>query len=211
MIVRTVCHGPLVQSGLGEVIAAFDNSAYLDIGGVLVCLLPSRAPAGAIHANLVCWQRFTGGQTLELQAKSKLWKPPAWPLCTVALAQQRVARFGCVEIGDPIGWLGRGEGLTPAGDDRVAGWLIARHALSTPTESDSILFAAETRTHSISRAHLAAAARGLGTAPFHDVLVELLDPTIHDPDLAPLDLIGHTSGANAFQGALAALTEFARS
>lgn len=113
-------------------------------------------------------------------------------------------------MGDPFDWLGRGSGLTPSGDDRICGWLIASHALGLAIAVPGLLAAARERTHKISFAHIQAAAKGWGCAPFHRVVCDLLDPKIPQVDLAPLKQIGHTSGQDAWQGVLAALTEFVR-
>lgn len=210
MILDAISHGPLVRAGRGQIIAAFENSAYLVVGDDLICLLPAHGPDGAIHARLSHWQSFQRGQSVWLALRrERVWRPNDWPVVSSALARARLQRYGENSLGDPFELLGRGEGLTPAGDDRIAGWLIARHALGMSVDANALLKSAQTQTHVISLGHLRAAALGLGTAPFHQVLNELLDGDIDEPKLAPLDLIGHTSGRDAFGGAMAALTEFA--
>jgi hypothetical protein len=67
--------------------------------------------------------------------------------------------------------------------------------------------ALETGTNAISRAHLAAAARGLGGAAVHGILNDLLTGKSDAlaARLAAIDRIGHTSGWDALAGAVVAL------
>lgn len=102
--------------------------------------------------------------------------------------------------------LGRGPGLTPSGDDFLGGSLIALHLLNRP-EIARTLWAtleplARTRTNAISRALLAAAARGMGSATLHHALDTYLTGKNLDTALAGLDKIGHSSGWDAFAGAV---------
>ena len=102
--------------------------------------------------------------------------------------------------------LGLGPGLTPAGDDFLGGVLIALHALGRSAQADRlgrlVLDEAPARTSRISRAHLEAAARGLGAESVHRVLRRLLDPGSDGLDAALADAasIGHTSGLDAVAG-----------
>jgi hypothetical protein len=64
---------------------------------------------------------------------------------------------------------GRGQGLTPAGDDVLAGIMITLHAFGvTQTELTAAL--AESRTTDLAAAYLAWAARGQCIQPAHDLL-----------------------------------------
>lgn len=72
---------------------------------------------------------------------------------------------------------GLGPGLTPAGDDWLAGWLLGRRLtsdLSDPTGlanlSSLVTEVAATRTTTLSRAFLAAAAAGEADAAWHELL-----------------------------------------
>jgi hypothetical protein len=70
-----------------------------------------------------------------------------------------------------------------------------------------ISVALETGTNAISRAHLAAAARGFGGAALHAVLNDLLTGkcgALVEP-LDAIDRIGHCSGWDALGGAVMAL------
>jgi hypothetical protein len=91
--------------------------------------------------------------------------------------------------------LGLGPGLTPSGDDLLAGMLLAldgleRQDLVAPIGA-RLLAAAPERTTRISRAHLAAAALGQGAAPLHDLLTALAsDPQRLDAALHRIARIG---------------------
>src|SRR5207249_3852165 len=73
--------------------------------------------------------------------------------------------------------VGLGTGLTPSGDDALAGALITLNELGLTAAADAladfILPLARVRTNKISFAHLAAAAEGEGTETLHDTLAAL--------------------------------------
>jgi hypothetical protein len=102
--------------------------------------------------------------------------------------------------------LGLGPGLTPSGDDLIAGFMIAGHAVGRgPATLDlwrRLAPLARKRTHSISFAHLAAAGAGLGAAPLHDLLAVLIENRLEDvaPALEAVARIGHGSGRDALGG-----------
>jgi len=109
--------------------------------------------------------------------------------------------------------IGLGPGLTPSGDDFLAGVLVALHHLGVADASGELakatLARAARRTNDISHAHLAAAAEGEGLAPIHSVLASLCAPGAPGLGraLSAVDAIGHTSGWDATAGvALAAAT-----
>jgi uncharacterized protein DUF2877 len=102
---------------------------------------------------------------------------------------------------------GRGPGLTPAGDDVLAGLLLVAAALGidgppASTLTSEIVAAASARTNEIAAAFLYWAARGQGIAPAH----ELLDATAGwdraraDAAVQRLLRIGASSGADLCYG-----------
>jgi len=104
--------------------------------------------------------------------------------------------------------VGRGPGLTPSGDDALAGALLVAHALGA---GEALPDAVRTRlaaTTAVSAALLAAAADGYAAHP----VVALVDAAVAaDPDavrraLPAVLAIGHTSGADTVTGIRAALT-----
>lgn len=105
---------------------------------------------------------------------------------------------------DPL--LGRGPGLTPAGDDFLGGMMIAFHHLGHKAIAAALWKTleprAQSRTNAISGALLNAASEGFGSAPLHHALHALIDPQTKNltKALATLDQIGHSSGWDAFAG-----------
>jgi hypothetical protein len=107
--------------------------------------------------------------------------------------------------------IGLGPGLTPSGDDCLAGMLIALHALGAQLLASSlgrwVLSRAVDRTHRISLGHLACAAGGEGAEALHETLASLCSPGA--PGLGrcldTLGRIGHSSGWDALTGAVAGM------
>jgi hypothetical protein len=105
--------------------------------------------------------------------------------------------------------IGLGPGLTPAGDDYLAGILVGLRWLGRSAQAESLWRWLEprlaARTSAISAAHLAAAASGQMHEALHDLLDQLSAwqaPDLH-PGLARLDSVGHTSGWDALAGIVA--------
>jgi hypothetical protein len=103
--------------------------------------------------------------------------------------------------------VGRGPGLTPSGDDALAGALLVAHALGTGTALADAVRARLGATTAVSAALLAAAADGYAARP----VVTLVDAAVAgDPSavrraLPAVLAIGHTSGADTVTGIRAAL------
>ncbi|MEE9209464.1 MAG: DUF2877 domain-containing protein [Kiloniellales bacterium] len=107
--------------------------------------------------------------------------------------------------------IGLGPGLTPSGDDLLGGALVAFHLLGRTDLRDalwkSLSAYADAECNAITRAHLGAAAQGLGGAGLHAVLNDLLTGTTEalPRRLAAIEAIGHTSGWDALAGAVLVL------
>lgn len=105
--------------------------------------------------------------------------------------------------------IGLGPGLTPSGDDYLAGMMVALRAFDRAAFAAALWnwLAARTdgRTHEISSAHLAAAAAGEAHEALHACLDGLLAARAPrwNERLAELDRIGHCSGWDALAGAFA--------
>ncbi len=103
--------------------------------------------------------------------------------------------------------VGRGPGLTPSGDDALAGALLVAHALGTGAALADAVRARLGATTAVSAALLDAAADGYAARP----VVALVDAAIlNDADAVRRSLpdvlaIGHTSGADTVTGIRAAL------
>lgn len=106
--------------------------------------------------------------------------------------------------------LGRGNGLTPSGDDYVGGALFARHLLADDGRSTrawrraarSLVAAAPARTHPISVTLLGDLAAGLGWAPLHALAAALAAgrPESAGEAAGALTRLGHTSGWDLLAG-----------
>ena len=93
--------------------------------------------------------------------------------------------------------LGRGDGLTPSGDDVLAGWLVARHATQRPLAPivDAVLTHAADRTTRLSATLLRRAAEGEAIRACRELLLSLRSGSGVEAARARLIGIGHTSGA----------------
>ena len=109
--------------------------------------------------------------------------------------------------------IGLGVGLTPSGDDFLCGALITLHALGYPDLAKMLardfLPGAERKTNTVSLAHLRCAAMGFGGATIHNILNCLLRGG-RGLSLNALSNIGHTSGWDAFAGAMTVINSYLR-
>lgn len=102
--------------------------------------------------------------------------------------------------------VGLGPGLTPSGDDFLAGVLVALHCFGASGLAARlavpVLSCAERGTNEISRAHLAAAAGGEGAAALHGLLTSLCTPGAPGMRdwVSAIEAIGHSSGWDAVAG-----------
>ena len=102
--------------------------------------------------------------------------------------------------------LGLGPGLTPAGDDAVAGLLLAVHHLGEPREPAvarlraHVLAAAPRRTNGVSAALLSQAAKGYAAPQVIAVLDALGTGPALGAAVSALLRLGHTSGSDLAHG-----------
>jgi hypothetical protein len=113
----------------------------------------------------------------------------------------------CLEKGELDGAAaalgGAGPGLTPAGDDALAGILMAvRARFGAAAEDDLLEVAGVVRTSRLALAFLRWAARGQSIAPVHDLLGSLAagDRDRAGAALEELCAFGHSSGADLALG-----------
>lgn len=114
---------------------------------------------------------------------------------------------------------GLGPGLTPAGDDWLAGWLVGLRTAAAidpgqptlPLEAvgRAVVGSARPRTSRLSLAFLQAAADGAVTEPWHTLLAALpdADPSAIRHAAAEVMRYGATSGSDMLAGFLAAFAE----
>jgi hypothetical protein len=185
------------------------SAASLGAGlAVLDGLLPERVPKQGLGFLALPWHADEAAQSAVAAAACG----PAKALS--AFLHRAMARNGD-QTSPPVhalhALIGLGPGLTPSGDDLLGGALVALHLLDRPDLAETLWHeisgALETGTNAISRAHLAAAARGLGGATLHAILNDLLTGKrdVLAARLAAVDRIGHTSGWDALAGATIAL------
>ena len=118
----------------------------------------------------------------------------------------RSGRLDEVEVA-VAGLVGRGPGLTPSGDDALAGALLVGHALGVGAPLADAVRSRLGATTAVSAALLDAAADGFAARP----VVTLVDAAVADDAdavhraLPAVLAIGHTSGADTVTGVRAAL------
>ncbi len=176
----------------------------------------ARIGAGAVHladARLVVGRWWDSAvPPLRLRGSPPTAQLPPLPdgLAPVADAFARALDLGTRVDGAVAGLVGLGPGLTPAGDDVVAGALVALAAAGARARAEAVLDAVRAyrhRTTVLSAALLEHA--GAGRA------VPQLAAYLHAPDdprvLARLVAVGGTSGAALAAGARAGLSATMRS
>lgn len=110
----------------------------------------------------------------------------------------------------PTGLLGLGPGLTPSGDDFIAGMMIALHGIGDIKTAEKIWQAVSrqsaTATNPVSYAHLRSASAGYGSAALHNAIAMIVCGRTGEiqPAITQAASIGHTSGWDALAGAVAA-------
>ncbi len=103
--------------------------------------------------------------------------------------------------------VGRGDGLTPLGDDLLCGWLAVHRAAGVATpEVDAAVRALLPRTTTLSATLLDCALHGEVLPQFAAYVAALTTP-LELTTAAALAAVGHTSGAGLLHGANLALTE----
>lgn len=187
----------------------WDHVAFSDGLRALTAEYHRRRPLGGL-APTIPW--ILGGGPIGGAASGpdrSLWKAAA-PGIAALSAWSGSAVGGRRVLADPPrtveGLIGLGPGLTPSGDDLLAGALIALRALGWPQAADRLgrwlLRRARARTHAISYAHLVCAAEGEGATALHDTLAALSSPGT--PGLGgcldALSTVGHSSGWDATAG-----------
>jgi hypothetical protein len=205
--------------------AVFPRAAYVDAGDRLLAVVGASVPSGPLHLRARRLPALVAGQTVSLPLDGvPRWRPP--PVDAAGLARHRGlagAVLGgsspalpggaldraqeSVAAGDLVGAArllgGRGPGLTPAGDDVLAGILLV--AALGPDPVDTVVRAAAAEavpTTDVARAFLRWAARGQSIAPAHELLAAIAtgDPRRARLARQRLDSLGASSGADLAVG-----------
>lgn len=201
----------------GQVVAALRAAAYVRFPGGIIALTGLGVPLGPIYVRglvdvsglekgspvvlgegvlqLPVWRGALPSGHCETRALKRVAAGSA--LFQTSLRSRAEAAHRAVEGGDLFEAArllgGLGPGLTPSGDDALAGILLAARIRWTEVaESYLVSIAQQVRTHEISRQFLVWAARGQSIEPVHDCLAG----GAADALLA----FGHTSGADLALG-----------
>jgi hypothetical protein len=142
------------------------------------------------------------------------------PLPPVAVAARKPAAHlaalargdgGAVDAGALAPLLGLGPGLTPSGDDFLAGALVALHLAGETALRDALWAAvaplAPERTSDVSLGHLTAAAAGRADGALHALLDDVIagQTAAMAERVRAVTAVGHTSGWDALSGAVTVL------
>ena len=140
------------------------------------------------------------------------WWHPCRPVGLAPPPPDRVATLPCTpyDVLVPSALLGRGAGLTPEGDDVLAGALVTAHATADPRLDawcDATREAMATRrTTAVSRGMLHHALDGYATPQLGDLLTALCRGGDLEGPLARLRALGHSSGDALLDGVVHTLT-----
>jgi hypothetical protein len=209
------------------VLHACAESIHLDLDGYAVGVV-SAAAAGLPHAIRTVASRVTTetapdpyleGGTLHLGGRALVTRrlvdvrapridaarvPQASPAAVLGTPRPRaaglVASPGSVTPATVLDLVGRGDGLTPFGDDVLCGWLALHRAVGVPTPAvDDAVRRALHRTSTLSATLLECALAGEVADPVASYLRDLGTPREHQTRAA-LESLGHSSGRGLAHG-----------
>jgi len=174
-------------------------TAYLGRGTLHIgsCPLPIHRLVGAYVPPLGDGaNRQTGPVTVQ-----------ATPPATVAGFVDSLLPSGRIDADAATGLLGRGEGLTPLGDDVLAGWLAMHRAAAVPTpDVDAVVDTAPDRTTLLSATLLDCARHG-EVLPEYAAWVRAVGTDAEPAAVRALHAVGATSGAGLHAGGRLALDQ----
>jgi hypothetical protein len=206
-----------VGDGPAELLHRGPDAVYADVAGRCVGVVGTRATAvpcalrtaldrvpDAVAASVVGGVLHLDGQALVVGRILNV----SVPRLTVAEVRRAPARS--LEAPEVAQMLGRGDGLTPYGDDVLCGWLAVHRAagLATPEVDAAILERAATTTL-LSATLLDCAMHG-EVIPEFAAWLTALGTADEEPRAAVLARVGHTSGRGLLEGATRGLQEFER-
>jgi hypothetical protein len=186
---------------------------------------PSGYTAPSVGAGKIQWTGPAGDVTVECLRQWRLPMVSTGSPRPSALTHLRHA-VGCVDVGlEPArvaalahadsetaqssaaaALLGRGPGLTPSGDDVLAGFLIGARAFGhdAPGVERTVAETAFIATTALSAQLLHSAARGECVEQLADVVRGVINGTLSPAAVIRLRAVGHTSGTALAHGLLAA-------
>jgi len=169
------------------------------------------------------WARLAAGEQLRghlehLQAIVVGHRPDSWGVRAEAAMSGLIAALAAGDLDGvrrhAAALCGLGPGLTPMGDDWLAGWLVGLRLAFPDSDQravgEAVLEAARGRTTALSLAFLRCAARGELSEPWHKLLAALADGTVAEVETAAASVLGFgaTSGAAMLTGFLSAFHPF---
>ena len=231
----------LARPSRGRVVAVYRRAAYLRLGGEgdgeVVALADGSVPAGPLHVRCAPLPPLREGLAVTtngvrlagadwaLRVDGPPWRGalpdpaaldgdlgPGEPAVTVGPDLADLVRAGWIEgLAAAVG--GRGPGLTPAGDDLLAGVLVvARLCWGREAEPRLEAVARDVSTTAIARAFLVQAGQGRCIAPVHDWLVAVASGRADEAVRARARLlaVGASSGAHLAAGLAVAVSQLPR-
>ncbi len=183
---------------------------YVDVAGRCVGIVGKRATAvpcalrTALDVLPDVAQALVRGGVLHLDEQSVVVGR------LVDVAVPRLARSGGPGAIDAAELVGRGDGLTPYGDDVLCGWLAVHRAAGVATpDVDAAVRALAVTTTLLSATLLDCAMHG-EVIPEFAAWVAALGTDDEEPRADVLARVGHTSGRGLLEGARRALADLER-
>ena len=217
-------HAVLARPCRGTVVAVYRRAAYLRLAGEIVALVDASLAPGPLHVRCEVLPPLRAGQPVAgdgtrlagghwaLRVDGPVWRGalpaaeslvgnPSRPVDVDPEVEDLVRAGRLEELAARVG--GRGPGLTPSGDDLLAGVLVVARLVGGPAAGPRLdAIAAGVATTEIARAFLAWAARGQCIAPVHDWLAALASGRAGELAAAQRSLVavGASSGAHLAAG-----------
>lgn len=196
----------------GRVFAVFGRAIYVSDGDALRVLVDHRAPRGPLHLRVRKLPSLRVGEPVQVDGLTLRYDGGQAnieePWVGSQPHQSRLATLDVAEVARRLG--GKGPGLTPEGDDLLAGVLLARWGVCDEAGRATLLAIARgVDTNRISLAYMEVAAQGQCIEPAHDLLVALVgaDDDAAAKAEAELTTYGATSGAALARGIRAELAD----
>jgi len=207
---RVAAHLRAAADGPAPVVHRGPDAVYVDVAGRCVGLVGTRATAVPCALRSVL-DRVPDVVGAQLRGGVLHLDDQALGVGRVVdVLVPRITVAGGPATIDVAGLVGRGDGLTPYGDDVLCGWLAVHRAAGVATpEVDEAVRALAPTTTLLSATLLDCAMHGEVIPEFAAWLGALGTPD-EEPLAAALARVGHTSGRGLLEGATRALDELER-
>ena len=222
--------GPHLLGGLrARVLAVFAKATYVQLDSDVLAIVTAKVPRGPLHLRVHQVPPLEVGESFVIELISEdphyCWEPapveskalkrsrPVLPSADAsALAGSAAVRRASQTLNDhdlagTAGHLaGLGPGLTPSGDDVLAGILLVAALTKRFSPAELRAAADTTRTHDISRSFLQWAANGHSIEPVHDLLAAVAAGQPTQGAEQAVASVGATSGHDLLLGLRLALS-----